>query len=76
MIWVSSSVVSIYLVPGRHGRSLGSAILAAGSLWLKAQHPEIHSITAEVKPLNSPSIHALIRAGFVEHGHQFKKQLS
>lgn len=56
--------VSVYLVPGQHGKGLGPSLLSAGCDWLKAQHPEVTHVTAEVMPRNKVSAGAFRRAGF------------
>jgi UDP-2,4-diacetamido-2,4,6-trideoxy-beta-L-altropyranose hydrolase len=56
--------VSVYLVPGLQGRGLGTALLVEGTEWLRARHPAVRRIIAEVKPDNAASLGAFASAGF------------
>ena len=57
-------LVSIYLAPERHGSGLGEPLLRAGSAWLRAQHPEIHEVRAEILVNNGASHDVFLRAGY------------
>ena len=62
----TEAVVSIYLVPGRHGMGWGESLLDCGADWLRARRPEIVTIRARVKRGNHASLVVFGRAGFVE----------
>jgi len=67
--------VSIYLDPAQHGMGYGTALLAAGSEWLRAQHPAVNAIIAEVMPANIASIRAFLAAGYRETHRSFRFEL-
>jgi len=58
------ALVSIYLVPGNGGHGLGSALLRAGSRWLREHRPAVARVRAEIRPGNRRSIGAFADAGF------------
>lgn len=58
--------VSVYLDPDLHGIGLGSALIAAGSRWLKIAQPTISRIAAQVRCNNPASHRAFLNAGFEE----------
>jgi UDP-2,4-diacetamido-2,4,6-trideoxy-beta-L-altropyranose hydrolase len=47
--------ISLYLVPGQHGKGLGLPLLYASETWLKNNHP-VTAITAKVLPANEASV--------------------
>jgi len=59
-----TATVSVYLVPGRHGRGLGRRLIEAGSGWLQQNRPEVHSLRAEILDANLASKKAFGAAGF------------
>ena len=61
-----SALISIYLVPERLHRGIGSAVLRQGIAWLRRQRPDIGTIVAEVRPHNRASLEAFRGAGFTE----------
>jgi L-amino acid N-acyltransferase YncA len=61
------AMVSIYLVPGRHGMGWGESLLDSGAEWLRAQRAEIVTIRAQVKSGNHASLAVFGRAGYMEH---------
>lgn len=69
------AVVSIYLVPGWHGRGLGAPLLIAGTSWLRSAFPKVRSIVAEIKGDNTTSRHSFKKAGYVEQDHIFVRRL-
>ena len=69
------ALVSVYLVPGRGGRGLGSALLRAGSLWLRAHRPAVAGIRAEIRPGNRRSIGAFADAGYRLDSHNYALEL-
>jgi UDP-2,4-diacetamido-2,4,6-trideoxy-beta-L-altropyranose hydrolase len=66
--------VSTYLVPGKHGKGLGTALIRAGSRWMQLNVPTVRSIVAKILEANIASLKAFERAGF--HGHQRVMMLS
>ena len=56
--------ISVYLVPGMQGQGLGTALLVAGTRWLRDRHPEVRRIIAEVRDDNAASLEAFANAGF------------
>jgi UDP-2,4-diacetamido-2,4,6-trideoxy-beta-L-altropyranose hydrolase len=56
--------ISVYLVPGRQGRGLGTCLIEAGSAWLGACRPEVAEIHAEIHADNAASQRAFAKAGF------------
>ncbi len=69
------ALVSIYLAPGRHGRGLGTAILLAGSDWLKKNRTAVKHIRAEILAGNVSSQKAFLKAGYREEFATYKKIL-
>lgn len=63
--------VSVYLVPGMQGQGLGTALLVAGTGWLRSRYPNIRRIIAEIKPDNLTSVGAFANAGFSPGGDDF-----
>lgn len=64
------AVVSIYLVPERHGQGLGSVLLRRGEAWLAQHLPDVRAIEAEVLEINAAS-----RAVFDEAGYAPARQI-
>ena len=60
------ALVSIYLVPGHHGRGLGVGILRAGEDWIRNNRQSIRRIRAEIQKINKPSEKVFHRAGYEE----------
>ena len=56
--------ISVYLVPGMQGQGLGTALLVAGTRWLRNRYPEVQRIVAEVRDDNAASFEAFANAGF------------
>lgn len=67
--------VSIYLVPGWHGRGYGARLLDAGQRWLRQQYPNLKTIKAEVLSANAASATSFIKAGFERYVEEFRKQI-
>jgi len=61
---VVEAVVSIYLVPESMGKGLGTALLNAGTQWVKEEFPFLQRIRADVLPENQASVKTFERAGF------------
>lgn len=60
----ASAVVSVYLVPGRHGQGFGPALLHAGTRWLREHHPGVKQVSAEIRHDNTASLEAFANAGY------------
>jgi RimJ/RimL family protein N-acetyltransferase len=71
----ATATVSIYLVPGLAGRGLGTALLRAGTDWIRKTRSEVAMLRAEVRPDNVASSRAFIAAGYIEHANVFLLQL-
>ncbi|UCE31405.1 MAG: UDP-2,4-diacetamido-2,4,6-trideoxy-beta-L-altropyranose hydrolase [Burkholderiales bacterium] len=67
--------VSIYLEPGREGRGLGAALLAAGERWLAARHPEVEWLVAEVIEENAASLRLFAGAGYARSSSRYRKRI-
>lgn len=67
--------ISVYLVPGRRGRGLGTPLLAKAVNWIRQTRPEVRRILAKILSENAPSIRAFGRVGFVEVGPRYVLQL-
>ena len=48
----------------RHGGGLGTALLQAGTSWLRRERPDIRAVHAEVLDANAASAHAFEAAGY------------
>jgi RimJ/RimL family protein N-acetyltransferase len=70
------STVSIYLVPGMHGRGHGARVLLAGDEWLRTHRPEMKTLRAEVLSGNRASAAAFVEAGYRKRGEVYYKELS
>jgi RimJ/RimL family protein N-acetyltransferase len=71
-----SAVVSVYLVPGWHGKGYGPALLKAGNSWLKEHRQEISAVQAHVKVNNLASKQAFIESGFNEKNLVLENKLT
>lgn len=60
----ASAAVSVYLVPGRHGQGYGTALLRAGTHWLRKHHPGVAQVYAEIRRDNTASLEAFANAGY------------
>jgi len=70
-----AAVISVFLVPGRHGRGIGAELIRSGSLWLKENRPGIRTVNAEILSLNTASAGAFAKAGFLEHHLTYREVL-
>ena len=61
-----SAVISIYLDPAMTGKGMGRTLLLAGLSWLRENHPETNSVSAEILPENSASVRVFQSTGFSE----------
>ncbi len=64
---LESAVISIYLDPDMTGKGMGRTLLLAGLNWLRKNHPETNSVSAEILPENIASVRVFQAAGFSEH---------
>lgn len=71
----SRCTVSVYLVPGQHGRGYGARLLQAGHDWLQRHRKDIKLVRAEVLDTNSASLNAFLQAGYQRHGGVYIKNL-
>ncbi len=62
----ATATVSIYLVPGHSGRGLGTALLGAGSSWIRKKKQQITELRAEIRPENAASKAAFLAAGYTD----------
>ncbi len=67
--------VSIYLVPGWHGRGYGARLLDEGQRWLGRYYPDLKIIQAEVLSANAASAASFLKAGFERYSERFRKQI-
>ena len=58
------AVVSAYLVPGMHGQGLGSALLRAGTRWMREHYAHVNELRAHVGRHNAASLAAFASAGY------------
>jgi len=58
------ATISVYLDPGLGGLGLGSAVLRAGTEWVRQHLPAIRRIHAVILPENLPSIRSFRAAGY------------
>jgi len=58
--------ISVYLVPGRQGRGLGTDLLRVGVAWAQQALPGIDRLTARIHPDNLASHRAFAKSGFRE----------
>ncbi len=61
----TEALTSIYLVPGKSGKSYGSQILKQGSEWMKQKYPQIKLFKAEIRDDNLASQKAFSKAGYI-----------
>ena len=64
--------ISIFLDPNRIHRGLGTTIIRQGCDWLKSNHPNIATVTAQILPENMASKKAFIKCGFEEKKTHFE----
>lgn len=71
----TTAEISIYLVPGRAGQGLGSALLRAAERWVRAQLPAVRGIEAVVLERNAASLAAFRAAGYEAHSGRLRRAL-
>jgi UDP-2,4-diacetamido-2,4,6-trideoxy-beta-L-altropyranose hydrolase len=60
----TSATISVYLAPGLHGQGFGTALLHAGTHWMREHHPNVTQLRAEVRRDNAASLEAFANAGY------------
>jgi UDP-2,4-diacetamido-2,4,6-trideoxy-beta-L-altropyranose hydrolase len=70
------AVVSVYVVPGLHGRGLGPALLRAGTAWMLEHYPDVTELRAEVRHDNAASIQAFAAAGYTMQSSIYTLELT
>lgn len=68
--------VSIYLVPTRSAKGLGSELLTVAQAWLHRHRPDVRKLEARVLAANGPSHNLFLSAGFVPAETVYSKRLS
>lgn len=69
------ALVSIYLVPGAHGRGFGAGLLEAGSRWMRTQYPAVTTLEARIRRGNERSLDAFANAGYTLESHTYTREL-
>lgn len=72
---VQQATISIYLVPGRHGRGDGARLICEGHRWLQSHQPRITTVRAELLTGNAASAGAFAQAGYTPQGGVLIKAL-
>lgn len=67
--------VSVYLTPGIAGRGVGTALLRAGTSWLRQNRPGVREVRAEIRPDNLRSAGAFAAAGYHPYSHSYRLEL-
>jgi len=67
------AIVSLYLVPKRAGKGIGSAMLLAGESWLREKHPEIEQVQAVVLDANDSSKALFEKSGYLRRQVVYEK---
>lgn len=70
-----AAVVSLYLNPAMTGQGLGHALMLAGLSWLHQNHPETHTVSAEILPANVASRKMFQSVGFAEQHAVFVRKV-
>jgi UDP-2,4-diacetamido-2,4,6-trideoxy-beta-L-altropyranose hydrolase len=65
--------VSIYRVPGSSQPGLGVSLLIAAETWLRARHPHVAAVSAEVLDGNERSRRLFEAGGYVPHSTVYEK---
>jgi UDP-2,4-diacetamido-2,4,6-trideoxy-beta-L-altropyranose hydrolase len=60
----AEAIVSVYLVPGKTGGGWGTALLRAGTRWLRDRYPQVKHLRAAVNADNARSLAAFTNAGY------------
>jgi RimJ/RimL family protein N-acetyltransferase len=65
----------VYLVPGWHGKGLGTALLRAGSSWMRDHYQDVTQLRATIKRDNAASLEAFENAGYRLGSHDYMLDL-
>lgn len=68
------AMVSIYVIPGKHGMGYGKQLLLKGDEWVHDNYPDITAIEAEVIAENIPSVKLFLTAGYERHHSVYLKR--
>ena len=71
----ASANVSVYLTPGVHGQGLGTALIRAGTRWLRAHRSEVTHLDARIRCDNAASLDAFANAGYRAGSHVYTRDL-
>ena len=71
----TTAEVSIYLVPGKGGEGLGSALLTAAEAWLGETHPALDTLLAEVLGDNHASHRLFAGCGYALQQTRYRKRI-
>jgi spore coat polysaccharide biosynthesis predicted glycosyltransferase SpsG/RimJ/RimL family protein N-acetyltransferase len=69
------ALISVYLVPDRHGQGLGSRLIEAGSSWVRKHRSAVRRIRALIGAANAASLRAFEKAGFEPNEYVYMKKL-
>lgn len=69
------ATVSVYVVPGASGRGYGTALLKAGTRWMREHHREVIAIDAKIAHGNGRSCKAFENAGYRLASHTYVCEL-
>ncbi|MGZ8263394.1 MAG: UDP-2,4-diacetamido-2,4,6-trideoxy-beta-L-altropyranose hydrolase [Burkholderiales bacterium] len=70
------ATVSIYMVPGEAGRGLGTALLRAGTQWLRTHRAGVRRVHALIRRDNARSLEAFGNAGYRLASHTYMLELA
>ncbi len=68
--------VSVFLVPGKHGRGFGTALIESGNEWIHRHLAQVKTIYAKIMPENVVSIRAFEKSGFKRKFCTYEVRLS
>lgn len=71
----NAAEVSIYLVPGTHPPRQGSLLLKSAEAWLKANHPQVADVRANVKGGNIRSERMFMGCGYLVESTWYSKRI-
>src|SRR5690606_20691543 len=60
----ATAEISINVAPDQRGRGLGGAIIDAAGEVFASMHPEVHTVTATIRPENGASVRLFESRGF------------
>ena len=65
------ALASVYLVPGRQGQGLGTAMLRTGTRWMREHYPDVMELRAAIKRDNAASLEAFSNASYRVDTHNY-----